>query len=287
MPRLRFSCVVDDGPIFKRQALAWIRTLLASGTANADELVVCLVQGGSGSVFGPGDDDEAFAQNVRRLGGAVCPVPRLGTGTAAYCNKLAQLKVGLLREADCCVLCDTDIAFAGNMRSAFKTDAVRAKIVDVDNPPLPVLNALFDMSGITTRPILVPSTVNRRPTFHTNCNGGLYVIPTQWMEPLAESWMHWVRFAFEHRQLLGPCALHIDQIGFSFAMLDLGLPFEPLPEHLNFPTHLPPEVFAAPVVTEPLVLHYHCHTEGNGRLLHCGHPPADAAIERVNGMLGP
>jgi SAM-dependent methyltransferase len=65
-------------------------------------------------------------------------------------------------------------------------------------------------------------------------------------------------------------------------MLELGLPFEPLPVALDFPTHFPPESYTPLRDVEPLVLHYHSRIDASGFLLPTGQASVDAAVSQVN-----
>ena len=170
----------------------------------------------------------------------VCPIERFGEGEAAYCNKLAQLGVPELREADCAVLCDADLAFAGDIRPWLTPDAVRAKVVDGGNPPRELLDRLYAATGLAARPQIVATAFHPSETYQTNCNGGLYCVPTRWLDPLAEAWTKSGRFALAHGELLGQFRMHADQLGFCFAMLELGLPLDPLPEVAQFSHPLSP-----------------------------------------------
>jgi SAM-dependent methyltransferase len=269
---VRFSCVVDDQPLFRAQAANWIATLLASGSARADEIVVHVVAG----------TDAGFRRGLDRQGIRWREVERFGEGDAAYCNKLMQLSSPELRAADCAVLCDTDLAFAGDVRPWLAADAIRAKVVDLPNPPLAVLRELRAAAGLAADPALVSTSFDGESTYATNCNGGFYAIPGRLLPALAEAWLRWARFALDRRDLLGAYGKHADQLGFCLAMLELDLPFAPLPVRLNFPTHLAPELLATAADEEPLVLHYHWQLDASGALLPVGVPCVDAAIATAN-----
>ena len=263
MPKLRFSCVIDGQPLFRMQALNWAWTLLASGSAAPDDVVMCLVRSEAG-------EDDDFARTLQRLGVTVRAIERFGSDEAAYCNKLVQLSLPELRDADCAVLCDADLAFAGDIRPWLAPDAVRAKVVDADNPPLELLDRLYAMTGLTARPRIVETTFHQGRTYETNCNGGLYCVPARWLEPLGRAWTRWAEFALANRELLGRYRMHADQIGFCFAMLELGLPFDPLPA-----ASISPPIFRRKAMgrwpdVEPLVLHYHRRSDASGFLLPIG-----------------
>ncbi|MCL4505048.1 MAG: class I SAM-dependent methyltransferase [Chloroflexi bacterium] len=270
-----FSCVVDNKAIYKLQALNWLWTLLASGTADRDEIIIHIIKGG----------DLAFSQILDYLGITFHMVDRFGEGEAAFCNKLVQLGTPELRQANCVVLCDTDIAFSKDIRPWLNTNAIRAKIADYPNPPLDVIRRLYAATGITARPRNARTDFSRHSTFEMNCNGGVYIIPTQWISVLSQSWVRWARFILERRDTPLVYRKHADQVGFCFAMLELGLPFEKLPLSLNFPTHFSPSEYSAVSHMNPLVYHYHRRMNQNGDLLPLGIPRFDTAIDQINEVI--
>ncbi len=275
MTGLRFSCVVDNSPLFRMQALNWVWTILGGGLTHPEGIVVYLVQG----------NDRDFQLILEKLGVTVRRIERFGTGDAAFCNKLLQLDYTSLQDIDCVVMCDADIAFAGDIRPWVTTTHVRAKVVDFTNPRLEALERLYAATGLTADPRIVEASFDRGPTFGTNCNGGLYMIPTQWLETLTGAWVKWARFALERGDILGDRRKNADQIGFCFAMLELGFPFDPLPEALNFPTHLSIESYSLFSEVDPLVLHYHKRLDKSGFLLPLALPHANSAIDRVNRVI--
>jgi SAM-dependent methyltransferase len=275
MINIRFSCVVDDNPLFRMQALTWVWTILAGGLACPEKIVVYLVEG----------NYRDFDIVLNRLGVTVRRVKRFGTGAAVFCNKLLQLDSAELTNSDCVVMCDTDIAFAGDIRQWITTTHIRAKVVDSPHPGLDVLERLYSTTGLTAKPCIVETAFRRGLTFNTNCNGGIYMIPTKWFEALAGAWVKWARYALERGDILGDRRINADQIGFCFAMLELGLPFDPLPENLNFPTHFAIERYSALPKLTPMVLHYHKCLDQSGFLLPLGLTHVDTAITRVNSVI--
>lgn len=181
MESVRFSCVIDDNPLFKMQALNWLRTIIASRSARPEEIIVHLISG----------EDPVYRGTLDRFGITVRSIEPFGGGEAAYCNKLMQFGCSELQNAGCAVLCDTDLAMAGDIRPWINADSIRAKVVDAPNPPLDVLKSLYAATGLSAKPRIVSTSFNRGQTFETNCNGGLYIIPSQWFEKLTKAWIKW------------------------------------------------------------------------------------------------
>ncbi len=272
---VKFSCVVDRDIKFQVQALSWLFTLLGTGTASAREIMVHVV----GSL-------PHFEATAESLGVAVRRVESDAMGDSAYCNKLLQLTSTELLDADLLVLCDTDIAFAGNIRPFL--DGVRcvsAKTVDVPNPPLPLLEALLHEAGLNAPLSVVDLAFSQGRSIEVNCNGGFYVIPGAYTRILGSRWKHWAGWSLGRKTQLGNYLKHSDQIGFCMAMVELGLPFAQLPVRYNFPTHLSPDRYRFNGADDPEVLHYHWLMDHDGYVIPVGHAVVDSAIARANNIL--
>ena len=272
------SCVVDDDPYFRMQAMIWLYTAMEYSGFEPHELIVHLVRR-------PGDKQDHLESVLSKMGIRTVPVTAYGTGDRAYCNKLCQLETPDLYTADGVVLCDTDIAFADDVREAFQSEHVKAKVVDRPNPPFEILRELFVRSGLPGSPDLAVCSFSHQKTYATNCNGGLYVIPGRILEHLAPAWKRWTAFSLEQSALLGRYLHHSDQIGFCFAMHELGEAIAPLPLEMNFPTHLPAACYAGYDGPQPRVLHYHRRTNPTGFLEPVGLDAVDASIARVNDVI--
>src|SRR3546814_8732488 len=61
-------------------------------------------------------------------------------------------------------------------------DMIGGKVVDLANPPLPLLDALFMRAGFADRPELVGVEASADRTYRGNCNGGLYSVPTRFAD---------------------------------------------------------------------------------------------------------
>ncbi|MEX2500290.1 MAG: class I SAM-dependent methyltransferase [Wenzhouxiangellaceae bacterium] len=199
-----------------------------------------------------------------------------------YCNKLTQLQTPELAEADICVLCDTDIAFSQSVDSLLSTSSIRAKIVDLPNPPIEIWRALLDASGLPQCPTTNTSFGDGiTPTI--NCNGGLYMIPSEHFRILREAWPRWARWLIDHIKLIPESyQKHIDQMSFGLAVHQFGLPIKHLSLAENYPTHS--SVGAKPDIS-PKVIHYHSNVDSSHRLKQVGAPLVDKRIGWINRMI--
>ncbi|MDO3387308.1 hypothetical protein QWI17_15815 [Gilvimarinus sp. SDUM040013] len=118
-----------------------------------------------------------------------------------YRNKLTQLKTPELTKADFCILCDTDTAFAQSVEPLLSTASVRAKIVDLANPPVEVWHDLLETAVLPCSSTIITSFGEHLPPT-INCNGGLYTIPNDHFHALQESWPRWARWLIENLNLI-------------------------------------------------------------------------------------
>lgn len=274
-PSVVCSCVVDDDPYFRMQVMTWLHTAMECSGFKPYELLVHLVRR-------PGDKQNYLENMLSKIGIRTIPVKPYGMGAAAYCNKLCQLETSDLYTADVVLLCDTDIAFVGDIRGECKVGDIRGKIVDLPNPPLEILTALFERSGLPRKPDLAVCSFSQDNTYVANCNGGLYIISGNILKNLVPVWKRWAAFCLEQPDILGRYLHHSDQISFCLAMHELGETIDPLPLEMNFPTHLPKTCYAGYDGPPPRVLHYHRHMNSAGFLMPLGLEAVDASIAQVN-----
>ena len=267
-----YSTLVDQKPIFELQGLIWAWTLTELAGVPASDLVVHLVGGGR----------PAYRDMLKGLGVKTVAVEPFGDGK--YCNKVAQFGSKLLRESDGVVFTDADVAILEDIGRIAGLDKIKGKIVDLPRPPFAVLTRLFKMTGLAAPPALARPTFATEPTFQGNFNGGLYMVPAKHLDGLHGAWAKWSLWCLEKADVLGEHHFHADQIGFCFALNDLGLPIEELPSAYNCPTHLM-DVDLNLLTERPKMLHYHARIGDDGRILPTGAAILDGAIETANGLI--
>jgi FkbM family methyltransferase len=266
-----YSCLMADGPAYAQQTLALVWTLLDLARVPADRIVVHALD----------DADDAVLRHVETIG---VRTRRCAPFDAAHphCNKLRQLEDAELLAAPAVVLCDTDLAFVQTFDAAVPR-AVRAKVVDLPNPPVDVWQAVFAAAGLPSPSTLVHTSFGGHLTPPMSCNGGLYVLSRAAAMALRDAWPRWARWLIERAGLLpGPMRVHVDQIAFGLAAAELGLDIDPLPIEDNCPTHLPGDLVAD---VAPRVLHYHGRVDASGFLLPTSAAGVDRAIATVNDVI--
>jgi hypothetical protein len=264
-----YSCVVDAVPALYHQVMIWAWTAIGLAGIDPAQLVVHGVEG----------CDARQARDLGRLGVRWVPVRPFGLGTP-MCNKLVQLDSAELGTHDAVVLSDCDLAWCAPIQPDVFTDTPRAKVVDFANPPLDQLRPLFAEAGFPDAPLCTVS-IGGAPTYHNNCNGGLYLLSAAWLARLREPWPRWLRWVLARADRLGSHAVHVFQVSFALAMEELGVRVAHLPLEYNFPTHAHE---LAPAPEAPIrVLHFHRAFDAvTGLLDSTGIASVDAAIDRVN-----
>jgi uncharacterized membrane protein YgdD (TMEM256/DUF423 family) len=271
--RLRYSFVIDEHSRFILESRIFLRAILAAGVRPTD--IVAQVTARSGEV-----GKRIAAQfGVRALDLPLGP-------DGAYCNKINQLFTLADEDFDVLVACDTDMAIMQPLDEVATPEHVRARRVDQENPPLPVLERIREFLGVAQQPELTAPTCSPAArTYALNCNGGMLLIPRQFMQPLGEVWLSYATRLTGQRHLLEQWVNHIDQVSWAFAMLQLALPFQELPLEYNFPTNLAKKWIPRGTYARPVVLHYHRSLDRRGRLRPTGVGLVDKSIREANRRL--
>lgn len=270
------TCVVDSKPEFYQQCAVWLESLNA---VDPDHRLIPIV-------FHVGAAPASLVTKAAQHGAEIVEVAAFGDGAARYCNKLQQHAWLVENTEGPIVLTDVDLFCLQSPADLVRPGMVRAKIVDIPNPDEAALEELLRLSGLPPQALdAAPSLTPGRRTHRLNCNGGLYVLDREMLARLWRPWRKWALFCLERTELLGRYHVHADQLGFMLAMIETGLPFDPLPMAANFPTHFSPRIYEGLGAVRPLCLHYHRRQDASGRLLPTGAEAVDAAIARANAVL--
>ncbi|MCB8837171.1 hypothetical protein, partial [Aurantimonas sp. VKM B-3413] len=192
------------------------------------------------------------------------------------------MRSDFLRQAEVAVLCDCDTFFVSDPRPYLPRSVVAAAVVDLPNPPSDLWDSILEQAGLARQRPDIPTGTRQGTTIFENRNGGLYVLPGEWLPQLDESWRKWAEWGLKQESILGKYVFHIDQITFALACLELRIQPELLPKALNFPIHLPPEDVGDDA---PIMLHYHRQVDEYGKLRPLGQPTVDRAIAFANETL--
>jgi hypothetical protein len=277
--RVIYSFVIDANPIFSYQGWHLARSLIQHCGGNADAIHVQCTP----------EVDRRSCDLFRGLGCHVHRISRFGDGR--HCNKLNQLDSLRGVDFDRVALLDADMIAVADLRPFLGGAAILGKIVDLDRPPLPVLDEIATAAGMSGRPPVVETDATELRTYLGNCNGGFYAVPKAHCERLSVAWRRWALWLIDHIEPLRGAGRekHVDQVSFWLALHMEGLPFELAPSNVNYFIH-----FAAAHryfdPTRPIaLLHYHgVSLNDRGQLVpraDLGAPERDA-IAAANEQIG-
>jgi 2-polyprenyl-3-methyl-5-hydroxy-6-metoxy-1,4-benzoquinol methylase len=272
--RVAFSCVVDAKPKFEWQAFLWAHSLVRNGCCDPRDLRVHCLPGVT----------QNFRRTVGSLGVSLVEIEPFDGH--AYCNKIQQCFSGAFEGYDTVVLTDCDLFFVDRPELP-REGTFAGKVVDVPNPPLEDLRAIYDAAGVP-----LPGTVPvdcalsaSEATYRTNLNGGFYVVDAAILPALGTRWKERALWLLDRLAMLGSHTAHVDQVAMSLALYDLGIEVTPLTARTNFPAHLPVERLRTLNVPSIDVLHYHSHVLPGGQLGTTGLANIDTVIARANASI--
>ena len=242
-----FSFVMDEDQQFFIQAWHLARSLIRHcGGDPATVHVQCT----------PGVEQQR-RDVFRTLGCQIHQIDRFGDGR--HCNKLQQLES--LRDIDCdrIVLLDTDTIAVADVRPFLSGTSILGKIVDVERPPLSILNEIADMAGMRYRPALYRTDALDKETYLANCNGGFYSVPKLQCARLSVEWRKWALWLLANIDPLRRVGRqsHVDQVSFCLAIHQAELPFELAPSNVNYFVHFAGDHYYFDPARPIALLHYH------------------------------
>ncbi|UDL95246.1 class I SAM-dependent methyltransferase [Lichenihabitans sp. PAMC28606] len=245
--RLAISIVIDQDPIFAYTAWHQAHSIVKHVKLQPSDIHIQFTS----------EVPSEVVDIFRDAGFTLHRLARFGDGR--YCNKLAQWENLRSVETDHVVFLDADMICIDDFSTFLPPAAIAAKVVDLDNPPLDLLDELFRRAGFRDRPPVIDAEATDAKTYRGNCNGGFYSVPVRFAESLFGAWRHYAQVLLDDIEPLRHAGKenHVDQISFCMAIHHTGMPFEQLPSNVNYYLH-----FAGPHplrdVSRPLAqLHYH------------------------------
>lgn len=249
---INVSCVVDRDPKFAMQAWNWLLSLRASGTRAKP--FICCVDGALTA-----GQKERFAS----LGAYVTPIASFGTGLAAYCNKIEQLRNHHVVDCDWLILSDADVCFLGKLEGLLSGASFRAKPVDLSSPSRADLEFWMREAGINWFGDGPVDLQDDAVTLRNNFNGGLYVIHRSLFGDLERIWREWAAKLLARAPEGKSWVFHADQIAMAIAIDRLGVEVDLLPRSWNYPSHLIERGLSLEAC-DVNALHYHQRMDDHG-----------------------
>lgn len=240
--RILYSTVIDNSELFLIQGYLWAKSLIENANIDTNDILINVI-----------DDHTLDLDALNQLGIHIALSPRFGDGR--YCNKAGQIDNLISINADYYVLMDADTFICDDLNELILDNFIRGKVVDIANPRITVLDELYMQARFVARPDTLKSDLNKmHSTYNSNLNGGLYIIPSQYVVRINECWKKWILWILEHPNILDQVAKlhHTDQVAFSMTLEENRIPLKHVSRKYNFPCHL----YVA-VDETPVVLHYH------------------------------
>ena len=204
-----------------------------------------------------------------------------------HANKLRMFEhPDVLKSADVLVALDCDIIVARDPLELMSTSAIRAKPEDQTILEDHHWLTIYEAMGITPPEKNCVMTSSGQLSYPW-WNSGVVGVPTRYAAELHEQWSDNISIvASLHDRGALPANWITDQIGFVCALLQRGLPFEPMPITGNYPTCFPihPDV-RAKQNGQAVFIHYHHHVTVEGFLRSSGDAALNEQLDRFNATL--
>jgi len=271
--KLKFSCVVDNQPIFKAQAYILVNSLLQLAKIDAKNIYIHTVE----------KVDDEFYTWLTSLGVNIIQINPFSIENP-YCNKLQQLKTFQnLEEYDYVMLLDCDIAVF-NLEELDLKEEVYAKIVDFPNPPLTILQDIYKAANLNFAECESSFSIdNENVTYCNNCNGGVYILSKKALNEIAPKWIDYAQWSIDNKKLFtDKYAKHADQVGFALALSSLNKKATHLSIEWNFPTHVKKELLPN---IKPNIIHFHNCINEHMQIKKVGLKNVDEQIDTINEII--
>lgn len=272
--KINYSCVVDNHEKFKKQGWIWLNSLLKFGSVNPANIWVHCIKG----------MDLGYIKKCEDTGVNVKIIEPFGD--KKYCNKIPQMSNTDLKNGDIIILMDTDMIMLENFEhNLVGLDSISGKIVDLANPPIEVIDAVFEIAGL--KKVLPDNNIERGSfkTYGANFNGGFYIIPKKYYEIIGAGWQKWAQWLLINGKPMYDAKkeVHIDQVSFCMTVHENNINVKHLDRIYNYP--LPYDFGSEEKM--PYILHYHDRVDENF-LLSLDYEPAGnikTAVDRANDFI--
>jgi 2-polyprenyl-3-methyl-5-hydroxy-6-metoxy-1,4-benzoquinol methylase len=271
--KYKFSCVVDNKPIFKAQANILINSLIDNGKVNPEDIFVHLLD----------VKHDEFYIWLKELRINIIDIESFNNKNP-YCNKLQQLATFKNRDDfDYVFLLDCDVAIV-SLEGLELESEVYSKIVDFPNPPLPILKSIFELANIE---VIEFETSFKLGTDNisdwNNCNGGLYILSKTAFKDIALKWIEYSTWCINNDYLFTEnYKKHADQVGFALAMSSLNKKVNHLDLEWNFPIHIGRNLLSN---IKPNIIHFHDCINEHMQLRKIGLNNVDFQIDKINAVI--
>jgi len=245
--KVAYSIAVDGHPKFVFQAYYCAKSLVAFAGVKPSDVHIQFTEKVSDDLI------SIFAEKGYRI-------HRLEAfGDRKYCNKISQLDPFVDEDVDYVVLLDADIMVLGDLSELATGTALKAKVVDTPNPPMPVLLEVAAAAQLQTVGPKMMSDTGQGETFRGNCNGGVYVIPKPLLRTVREGWRKWALWLLENPGPLERAGRseNVDQVAMWLTLTAGNIAYEPLASNYNYYGHFQGRHDYTDTSKPIKILHYH------------------------------
>lgn len=265
----KFSCVLDYNPLMAAQAFIWLNSL-KNQQIDGNDIYIHLI----------GNVPDEYLKMLKAEDVNIIESQPFDSRNK-YCNKLVQLDTFTnLDDYDYVFLMDCDTAIV-SLEGLNLENEVYAKVVDFPNPPITILKKTFEANNLSIDKCKT-TFKNQEEEYSdwNNCNGGLYIISSDFIKKLNPLWKHYAKWCIENKELFTEkYSKHADQVGFALAMNSLGEKVTHLGIEWNYPTHISKNLLPE---IEPKIIHFHDKIDAHMNLIKTGLKIADNSIEKIN-----
>nr|AHN97895.1 hypothetical protein [uncultured bacterium lac146] len=270
------AAVAENRAPYARETVQLFKSLADFGGAMAGaRRIAYFVDGVAPEYRGP----------LEALGVSIKIVPRLDP-SCPHANKIHMLLDS--EPCDVLVALDTDIVVARDFSGWLGRAPFAAKPVD-HNPVDPGLWPEFlGRLGVPVPAARYLTHCSAQPTL-PYYNSGVLVLTRPAATRLGPAWrdaVPEVQAVLAADPRLAAHAFYVDQFALVAALGRLDMEQLALPLEMNFPTHHPVHEFFEPGKVDPYLLHHHHRLDAQSMIPKTGLEGPDAAIARVNAVLG-
>jgi adenylyl-sulfate kinase len=160
-------------------------------------------------------------------------------GDARTCNKIAQLANLHPIDFDHAVLLDSDMIAIADPRPYLSYDALTAKVVDLAQPPLEVLEEIARLAGMQGLPPIGTVDAAYLPTYTGHCDSAFFCVPKAYAVKVDQAWRRWALWLLDHMEPLTRTGTQhrVDQVSMWLAITMDRIPYRAAPSNINYHLH--------------------------------------------------
>jgi hypothetical protein len=254
-----FSCVTENDPAWFQRVANLVSSVRWFGGSLSDATFI---------VNFVGDVAPEYSKALRDLDAQVRVVERVDS-RAGFANKLRMLELDRDEAFDALVGLDCDVVVVDDFSDEVPASSIGAKPADYDLFTDREWSRLYETVGMQPPPRTQRATSSGKPV-GPYFNTGVLTVPRALCGELSRRWTTChteivARFERDPNLIRPDLQVYSDQLALSLAIAEGGMPWEPLPVTMNFPSHVPVHRSALSG-RAPMIVHYHDEIDADGFL---------------------